>query len=322
MKKRIILFTLSLLLSACTPPQENPAPAEELPEKRKAVFVEIENNIEARASAEDQLRPAEIGQKLFPGGNAQSGEDSRARLDLVPEGTIIRLAPNSDFTLEVFKNNDNTPYTRLKLVTGQIWIILFGGELDVDTAYGTATVRGSMMSVSFGEDGMRVTCLEGHCALENNTGRVELKEGFASVISAEGQPPATPGPIDKSDVDQWQQANPEIEPWLKGTPIPKPTQNSTPEPNPEEKSDDGKGSEISPIIYNIENNCDPDSGLVWIWEFVGPVTVNFTLNPGESESGQLPPGEYMVTDTLVGESTNGPALVRGGTIDLKSCDEK
>ena len=322
MKKNTFLFILTLILSACTSPQQNPAPAEELPEKRNAVFVEIENSIEARSTAEDQLLPAEIGQKLFPGGNAQSGEDSRARLDLVPEGTIIRLAPNSDFTLDAFKNDDDTPYTRLKLITGQIWIILFGGELDVETSYGTATVRGSMMSVSFGEAGMRVTCLEGHCALENDAGRVELKEGFGSAISAEGQPPAAPSPIDKPDVDQWKQANPEIEPWLKGTPIPKPTQNPTLEPNPDEKSDAGKGGGISPIIYNIENNCDPDSGLVWIWEFVGPVTVTFTLNPGDSESGQLPLGEYMVTDTLVGESTNGPALVRGGTIDLKSCDEK
>ena len=304
-----IILLLSLLLSACAPSGPPKPPIAQLSAHREATFAEVENSVKVRPTADDELKTATVGQNLYPGGNAESGEDSRARIDLLPEGTIIRLAPNSSFTLEEFDSNVKTPFTKLQLFSGEIWVILFGGEFETETSYGTASVRGSMMNVSFDPEGagMLVTCLEGHCALENDAGSVELKEGFSATIAEAGEAPSAPEPISENQVENWKQANPEVEAWLNGTPIAPPIRDEG-EPNPNQ-----------PLRYSLNNNC-PEGN--WHWEFVGTTTYSFTLAPGESISGELPPGDYMITDTLEGAGTHGPDFAKGGgEVDVAACPD-
>ena len=314
MKKTFLI--LILLLSACAPPKP-PAPIGEQISNRKATFGEVENIIEVRQNAGDDAVNAQVGTTLYVGGSAESGEDARARIDLLPEGTVIRLAPNSSFTLEELSDDPQSPFTRINLLSGEIWVILFGGELETETSYGTASVRGSMMSVSFDPEGagMLVTCLEGHCALENEAGSVELEEGYATAITEAGEAPSAPEQITENQVDNWKQANPEVEPWLKGTPIAPPGGNPSPPPS----GDGGEPNPTQPLKYSLTNNC-PEGN--WHWEFVGPTTYSFSLSPGESISGELPPGDYMITDTLDGAGTHGPDFVKGGgEIDVVSCPD-
>lgn len=320
-----ILIFLIGLLTACSAPATNVDLSPPVP-GRLALFTEVENDVSAKTNAEDEPAPAKIGQDLRPGGGAQSGEDSRARLDLVPDGTIIRLAPNSTFTLEALSDDTETPLTRLQLLGGQLWIILSGGELETDTPYGTASVRGSMMSVNFDpDDGLTVTCLEGHCTLANEAGAVELTEGFASVISAEGQPPSPPREISDEERSAWIEISPEAGAYLKGEPAPPPPeilselietiQPSSQTSHPQ--NSDSPHPSGGPLKYNLKNTC-PDQ--VWHWEFEGPVSRSFSIPPGRRETGELPAGDYYATDWLEGGEIHGPYFTPGGgKLEVASC---
>ena len=311
---KFFYLTLILLLSACTP--SPPPPIEEIPVSREATFGEVENIVEVRPKTNDDPEPAKFGQTLFIGGSAQSGEDGRARLDLTPEGTTIRLAPNSHFTLEELTDDLENPSTQLELLSGQIWIILSGGELDVETSYGTASVRGSMMSVSFDSiTGMLLSCFEGHCTLENDAGRVELDEGLASAISAMGEAPSSPYPICPDEIKKWKEADPEVESWLQGTPIAPPM----PPPPPNDEGGNPPPSNQS-TTYSLTNNC-PEGN--WHWEFVGPTTITFSIAPGGSKSGTLPLGDYTATDTLEGAGMHGPDFIpSGGNLEVLACPDQ
>jgi ferric-dicitrate binding protein FerR (iron transport regulator) len=161
-------------------PTNSPVPTP----SRAASISQIENLVEARISADAEFSPASTGQMFEIGGQARTGENSRARIDLLPDATIIRLAPTSLFTLAALEKRDGNPFTRLKLTFGKIFIILNGGSLDVETPSGVASVRGSMMSVSFDptSKAMTVTCLEGHCSLRKDNAILDLVGGQAADI--------------------------------------------------------------------------------------------------------------------------------------------
>ncbi len=232
----ILLLTLILLLTSCGPAPlpastkaaaategptstPTPVPATPLPtaspaptSNRSAAFTELENTVEARPSASDEYAPASVGLTLFAGGAARTGDDGRARLDLSPDGTIIRLAPNTIFTLSELKEENSGPFTILKLLIGQIYIILSGGELQVETPSGVAAVRGSMIGVSYDPKtgAMTATCLEGHCSLRNSEGIVELVAGQAADIR-DGILSREPRSITDVELLDWFEFTPELD---------------------------------------------------------------------------------------------------------------
>ena len=188
------LLLLTLILSACAsnptaaPAESTEAPAgdvttapaetapaeaavtensEQAPAAREAVVAEIENDAIFRAESEGDFVPAEAGSTIKPGGALQTSENGRVRLDLNPEGTIVRIAPNSAFTLPELVEVDGEPKSTINLFFGKIFVLLNGGSLDVQTPSGVASVRGSVMSVSFDpETGLiQGACLEGQCTL-------------------------------------------------------------------------------------------------------------------------------------------------------------
>ncbi|KAF0107415.1 MAG: hypothetical protein FD146_1893 [Anaerolineaceae bacterium] len=216
-----ILVAAALLLAACgrpattvpPPPQTSAAPlptatrtptATAAPVPRSAKFTEILNTVEARLQGSGDFAPASVGQAISAGGEARSGEDGRARLDLLPEGSIVRIGPNSSFVLKEIAADPVSPSTRLELLLGQLWIILNGGALDVETPNGLAAVRGSYLGVSYNPetDQTVITCLEGSCTLENGLGKVELTNGEMAVITG-NNPPEGPFPMTQDEFDQW-----------------------------------------------------------------------------------------------------------------------
>ena len=99
------LLLAAIILIGCQPKitssqTPSPSPAVTPVPSRTAVISEIDNNIQSRLSQADIYSPAMVGQDLPVGGQALSGELSRCRLDLLPDATIVRLGPSSEFTLD------------------------------------------------------------------------------------------------------------------------------------------------------------------------------------------------------------------------------
>jgi hypothetical protein len=154
-----------------------------------AVLSEIQGKVMYRISINDEFIQASNGISLPVLSQLQTGDDSKARLDL-STGTIIRVSPSSLLTLksnETFSGDSLS--TTLGLDIGKIWIVLNGGTLDVIVPSGVAAVRGSYMSVQVskyldpaGNEKIKVlvTCFEGDCHLRNSAGSVSLMAGQAA----------------------------------------------------------------------------------------------------------------------------------------------
>ena len=238
-RKFSTLLLLTLWLGACTSSPtavpavstEPAAPAagstptdtsEQTPAGREAVVSDFENEVVVKATADGEFIPAESGFVIQQSGSLQTGSDSRARLDLMPEGTIVRVAPNSAFTLPEITETDGTPKTSIQLFFGKIFVLLNGGSLDVQTPSGVASVRGSLLSVSYDPETGRVqaACLEGHCALENEDGNeVELLEGESGYVDESGEVYEFEG-IDRDEVLDWLDEAPELGEFLEELPDP------------------------------------------------------------------------------------------------------
>ncbi|MBI4770021.1 MAG: FecR domain-containing protein, partial [Chloroflexi bacterium] len=229
-----LFLILALALSACarrtpTPPpvpatDTAPAPGAvtptgaELP--RTVTLNEVRNTVQERPEQNETIAwsLATNGTVVQQGGQVRTLENATARLDF-SEGTIVRLAPRTTFTIEKLEVVGGNFLTRLLLQAGKIWIILRGGEMDVDTPVGVASVRGSYLSVEVveNEDGTNtifITCLEGDCTLKPGGGEaVQLSDGQTGFIT--GDPttklagPAQVGVMSPEDLNDWLQQNPE-----------------------------------------------------------------------------------------------------------------
>ncbi len=238
--KRLIpaLLLLTFLLGACS---TSSSPTETLPTTesatetatepistgqaeaaREAVLSDVENNVSARASSNDELSPASNGMSISSSGSVETGDDGRVKINLLPDGTIVRVGPNSSFAIPVLTMENGEPKTKLQLLYGKVFVLLNGGSLDVETPSGVASVRGSLLSVEYDAEKGRIeaTCLEGHCALEDEEGdEVELTEGESSYIEGE-EDPSDPEMIDREDIEDWLDENPDLSDYLDELPEP------------------------------------------------------------------------------------------------------
>ena len=230
-----LLLAFTLLLAGCKPTSqptptevepatEQPTATTELPSatpvptvtftptpSRTGSITEMENTVEARGSASDEYAPAKTGLIIHAGGAVRTGEDGRARLDLNPDGTIIRVVPNTIFSIPGLEEQENDPFTFLELFIGKLYIILTGGELQVKTPSGVAAVRGSMLGVSYDPKTgkMTATCLEGHCSLKSGTRLIDLMGGQAADI-IDGRLADQPRIITDGELFDWLNYAPEL----------------------------------------------------------------------------------------------------------------
>lgn len=323
MKKLATIILLCAFLTACAgKPAANAS--------RQATFSFVLNDVQTRADAGADLQPAAPGDQLQVGGQAQSGETGRASLDLEPEDTVVRIGPNTLFTLEALETEDGAPLSRLQLLFGQLWIVLAGGSLEVETPYGLAAVRGSYMSVAFDKaQGMVVTCLEGHCSLANEAGTVELTDGQTSSIPQAEEPPSPPQQMEDEDYIEWKQVSPEAVELLNPDEEDEPRYTEDGQLIPQE----AEGSLITaPLTFELSNNCPADSpvGGDWLWQFERLPDENgegfvetFVIPNGQTFSGTLPPGQYVVTDWFSDGQQHGPQLLLSDKtfLHVRSCPE-
>ncbi len=190
---------------------------------REVVLADIENDVSARALFSEDFSPASTGMNIHPSGGVETGVDGRARLDLLSEGTIVRVGPNSSFTIPEITVVNSQPKTTIELLFGKIFILLNGGSLDVKTSMGVASGRGSLMRVEydFEKKLLIASCLEGHCTLKNkNGGVVDLVAGEFSYIEG-GQSPVNPEKIYREEIQEWLAEIPELAYFLAELPNPK-----------------------------------------------------------------------------------------------------
>jgi hypothetical protein len=223
----IFLFSFSLLLScrnsekypeterssqsdagsSATPSQTKEADQDVEP--LRAFLGEVIGHVLARADVEESFAEVGNGFVLEVLGQVETKSGAKVRLDL-SDNTLIRLGENSLFTLENPEEEAEGLLTRIRLEIGEVWIILNGGALEVETPSGVAAVRGSYMYVEYdpatGE--MRITCLEGDCLLSNEHGTVHISAGETAIITGAGQPPQT-GKMSLEDIQNWLDNNPE-----------------------------------------------------------------------------------------------------------------
>lgn len=224
------LTILAVLLSACSSPSDGGGnatpttgsslggtqPADSDTATRTALISELKNEVEARTTSEAAYQVAAEGEQILAGGGVKTGDEARVRID-TSEGSIIRVAANTEFTLMEFSPQADDPVTKLQLEAGKIWIwvtkALGSGAFEIETPGGTATVRGSLMSIQFDRDTRRtlITCLEGQCRLGDRAGNfTDLTEGQQTEIPGEGQRPLGAGRMTREQLQDWFNNFPEV----------------------------------------------------------------------------------------------------------------
>src|SRR5689334_17036499 len=249
--KRLLpaIVLLTFLLGACSgggaPTQADsttaPSSSTQAGASREAVLSEVENTVSARTSSSAELVPATNGMTISASGSIETGDDGRVKVELKPDGTILRVGPGSSFTIPVLTEENGQPKTKLELAFGKVFILLKGGSLDVETPSGVASVQGSLLSVAYDPEKGRIeaACLEGHCALEDEDGdEVELTEGESSYIEGD-EDPSDPEMIDREDIQDWLDENPDLSEYLDEMPDPE----DYPEDFDSEEGTDGEGLE-------------------------------------------------------------------------------
>ncbi len=158
-----------------------PTPAPTL----NAILQEVEGGVEAKEEIDVDFSIAENGTLLHEDGQIRTLEDGYTRVDL-STGTLIRMAPLSYFTLVSNQPKNESLLTRIKLEVGQLWVVLNGGSVEIETPAGQAAVRGSYMMVEIDPETQEIliACLEGYCELENAAGIIQMVSGQRAKFNA------------------------------------------------------------------------------------------------------------------------------------------
>jgi hypothetical protein len=230
------LLVLAFLLGACATPApapdtiqvtesaatDSPSDSGSTSSAREAVLSEIENTVSFRKTSADELAAAQQGASILEGGSVETGEDGRVRVDLMPEGTIVRVGPNSAFSFPKLTEENGEPKTTIELLFGKVFVLLNGGTLSVETPSGVASVRGSLLSVEYNPETKRISaaCMEGDCTLQGEQGEeIEIPEGEESFIE-DDELPMDPYPMDQDEVQDWLDENPDLDEFLLELPDP------------------------------------------------------------------------------------------------------
>jgi len=242
-----VFFALALVGMGCTPrtgPTASPAPtksalstaiesATATPEapSRSALLSELLKAVDARDTENAEWQSASEGQQISVGGGAKTGEEARARID-ISDGTILRLGDNTEFKLTDLSGEPTNPVTTFVLDAGKVWVMvtqaLGGGSFEIQTPVGSATVRGSLMSVEYHplNGQMIVSCLDGECELTATSGQsTDLQAGEQAEIPSTDQDPTPPQPLDAEQLADWAGEFPEAAEFVAAAEVgPEPTE--------------------------------------------------------------------------------------------------
>ena len=179
-----LAIACALILASCqvasSQPQQTSQPSQTQSTQAAltAMLKEVEGASDIKQPGNSDFSPALVGMTLQQNGSVRTGDDGRVRIDL-STGTIIRVAPSSLFTFAPSQPANGAQSSQFSLDLGSIFIILNGGQANVNTPSGTASVRGSYLGVFLDSatGNVIISCLEGHCSARNAAGSVDLSTG-------------------------------------------------------------------------------------------------------------------------------------------------
>jgi hypothetical protein len=173
-----------------------------------ATLSEIVGSVQVQQAGSGGFIAATEGYVLQDGGQVQTGDGAKVRLDL-STGSIVRVGPNTHFTLQAKQDASNGLFANFQLTLGKVWVTLTGGAVQVETTSGVAAVQGSLMTVIFDSTTglIKIICIEGHCYLINATGKVSIITGQTAFTHSNNEFPQI-GPINLQDTQDWYDNNP------------------------------------------------------------------------------------------------------------------
>ena len=203
------LILLALLATGCqrnfifvTTPTA-PVPATSSSAERTAKITQIKGTVETRTSSKAAWTPAAQDQLLAEGSEIRTAAGSNALIELT-EGSHIYLGENTQFALTLLNPFMDSQLTTVDLQNGQVWVLLKGGALDVQTPFGIASARNAYLSVELQPQSrvLNVSCLQGVCGF----GSVLIPSGYKLVNAADNQ---SPEQMQMADYGVWGVAVPE-----------------------------------------------------------------------------------------------------------------
>jgi LysM repeat protein len=207
----VVVTPLVLFLDACSQPTPAVTPTANSSEANGAASAtvgDLVGQVQGKRVAIEALAPITLGFLLERSGEVQTGDASKARLDF-DDGSIVRVAPNSTFVFQDAQlQGDGTVLAHLQLTFGKLWVSLTGGEVQVETPVGVATVRGSFALFQYDPNTrlLRVDCLEGTCTARNQIVNAQLGNLERIVL---GEQNSLRQPLTEADVQSFLQENPE-----------------------------------------------------------------------------------------------------------------
>jgi len=172
--------------------------------ERTASVLDLQGKVETRLNDVNPWLPAQDGQTLGVEGQIRTGPDGRALIRLT-EGSKVRLGPNTTLVVTFLNPYLDSLLTSIRLEKGNIWVLLRGGALDVETPFGTASARTAYLSVGFDaqKQSVAVTCLQGTCSF----GSLFIPTGFK--LNRAEQTNAAPERMTFADYGVWGSSIPE-----------------------------------------------------------------------------------------------------------------
>jgi LysM repeat protein len=136
--------------------------------ERTAILKEIDGAVETRPTVSDSWAAAKVGVQLVEGSQLRTSADGHALIELT-EGSKIRLGPKTTIALNYLNHYLDSLLTSLAMDEGQVWVLLNGGALDVETPGGVASARSAYLSVVYtsATSAVSVSCLQGTCSFES-----------------------------------------------------------------------------------------------------------------------------------------------------------
>jgi hypothetical protein len=183
---------------------------------RSAQISEVKSDVTKRETETVDWQSAAEGDEVNAGGGVRTGDESRVRID-ISDGTIVRIAPNTEFTLLELSPTETDPITRLQMEAGKVFVwvtkALGLGTFEIETPSGVATVRGSLMSAEYDDVTGRflITCLEGECRLAVGEVFTDLVEGQQTEVTNAGERPLAARLMDEAQLDDWADNFPGLE---------------------------------------------------------------------------------------------------------------
>jgi len=162
--------------------------------------VSVQGTIEVRPAGTTDWKPVAREQALCAGDTVRAGERSRANLTLFDQ-SVLRLRAGTELTLSGAK--DDKSYA-VDLARGAAHFLSRRGErnLEVNTPYAVAGVRGTEFLVAVEDGRSEVSVFEGSVHTANTAGELMLGAG-ASAVAEAGKKPAPRVVARPRDAVQW-----------------------------------------------------------------------------------------------------------------------